>query len=94
MKVTKVVDKATAVLELYDTKFVMTSDDLDSGDWLLEVTYPELPQIGIRYFDLEAEWVFEENDIEELLWSQVFGYLKRYHSGADVTIEHEEVDSE
>lgn len=94
METKNTVETATLTLELYDTKFVMTSDDLDSGDWSIEISFPNHPEIKPRYWELDHEWITDELEMEKLLWEMVLEFLKKYHKGADVVLATKEIEDE
>lgn len=95
METKKTVETATLTLELYDTKFVMTSDDLESGDWIVEISFPSSPEIKPRHWEYENEWFTDEGEMRTFLWDiVVLEFLKKYHRGADVSLAIIEIESE
>jgi hypothetical protein len=91
---TKVLEKAKATLELYDTKFELTCDNLDEGYWLLEITNTALPQIGVRYWDFDNLYLYNEDEVEKFLWEQVLEFIQKYADFPDITFYKEEAEEE
>lgn len=91
---TKIVDTAKVVLEVYDTKFVMKSEDLESGEWEVNISYSTgFPHLTKNY-TIDDFFSTDEYEMEERLWQEVFWFLQKYHNGADVYLESKEVEDE
>lgn len=91
---TKVVDTAKVVLELYDTKFVMTSEDLESGEWEVNISYTTgFPHLTKNY-TIDDLFTNDEYEMEERLWQEVFWFIQKYHRGADVHLASQEIEDE
>lgn len=91
---TKVVTEAKATLELYDLKFLLKTDDLDSGEWLMEISYPDFPSMTSKIYEISGEYAFDEDTIDELLWREVFWFIRKYSQGVETIIESVEVEVE
>lgn len=90
---TKTVNTAEVVLELYDTKFVMKSEDLESGEWDVDISYTTPPFLAKRY-TIEDFYSDDEYEMGERLWQEVFWFIQKYHRGADVHLASHEVEEE
>lgn len=91
---TKTVDTAKVVLELYDLKFVLSSDDLEKNDWVMEVSYPDYPNIAPRLYEIDELYTEDESEMIARLWEEAFWYIKKYHRGPDTFFESKEVEEE
>ena len=90
---TKTVNTAEVVLELYDTKFVMKSEDLESGEWEMFISYTTPPFLAKRY-TIDDLFTDDESEMEERLWQEVFWFIQKYHRGADISLSSHEVEEE
>ncbi len=91
---TKVVDTAKVVLELYDLKFEMTCDDLSNNEWLMKISYPDHPGFAPKVYEIDDLYTEDELEMEERIWEEAIWYLKKYHRGADITLENKEIEEE
>lgn len=90
---TKVVNTAEVVLELYDTKFVMKSEDLESGEWEMSISYTTPPNLTKNY-TIDDLFTDDESEMRERMWQEVFWFIEKYHKGANISLASHEVEEE